>query len=245
METLSQKIFRLAENVNIHSTGIKYYEDKDVKQVEIAHAFFSSAVSDFYNFVHQNGGRSLVNCDAQYLKVIGFAYINIANYYQAGSQDWYVNSVSAENAYYCLVRYYKEIGDSSSLPFLFLILEKNKSLLDDKFVESWKSLNQGLSRLPFGGGLSVNVALSACVRYYYIYVQRYILSKFYDFSGEKILVKDEILDLFYPNFTNIINNFNKKYTYYDNNEYASNRIQLGETYFNQIYKQCETTLRNF
>lgn len=245
MEILSKKIFRLAECVNIHCNGIKYYQNKDAEQVEVARAFFSSAISDFYNFVHQNGGKSLVNCNTQYLKAIGVAYIKIAKYYQAGSHDWYVNSVSAENAYYCLVKYYKETGDNSSLPFLFLILEENKALFDDKFTESWKSLNQRLSRLPFGGGLSANVALSACVRYYYIYVQRYILSKFYDYSNERIFVEDKELDLYYPNFASIIHNFNKKYMNYDCDEYASDRVQLGEIYFNQIYKQCEATLINF
>lgn len=245
IEALSQKIFYYAQEVNTHCNGIKYYADKDEEQVEIASEFFSAAVSDLYNFVYQNSGKLLIKCETKYLKEIGLAYIKIANYYQASSQYWYVNSVSAENAYYCLVRYYKETGDNSPLPFLFLILEENNGLFDDKFAESWKSLNPRLTRLPFGGGLSVDVALSACVRYYYIYVQRYILSKFYDFSNEKILIKDKILELYYPNFADIIYDFNEEYTHYDTNEYASNREQLGEIYFNQLYKQCEATLMKF
>lgn len=242
METLSERIFRYAKEVNMHCNTILYYSDKDINQARMAHSFFSSAISDFYNLVHQNKGMSLINCDTQHLKEIGLAYIKIAKYYKAGSQDWYVNSVSAENAFYCLVRYYKETDDCTSLPFLFLLLNENKSLLDDKFEQSWKSLHPRIVRLPFGMGLSGDVMLSACVRYYYIYVQHFILSKFYDFQNDRILITDKVLDLYYPDFAEIVNRFNQEYIHYDNDEYAKNRKQLGETYYNEIYKQCEVAL---
>lgn len=246
METLSEKILRYAKEANMHYNAIVYYSGKDTEQMNAARSFFSRAVSDLYNLVYQNGGQSLINCDSKDLKEIGLAYMKNAYYYKASQQDWYVNSVSAENAYYCLTRYFKETGDNSSLPFLFLILEERKALLNDKFKEAWKELHQDIVHMPYGMmSLETDVELSACLRYYHIYVQHHILSKFYDFNSGNVLVKDNVLDFYYPNFTNFVDKFNEKYVHYDKDEYATDRLHIGENYFTEIYKLCEKVLIDF
>lgn len=136
MNTLSDKIINYAKDVNNHGNGVIYYKKtKIMGSTRWQHLSFH-AIGDLYNIVYQNGGKTLINCPDDSMKEIGMAYMKIARLYKAGSQDWYVNSVSAENAFYCLVRYFKTTGDSSSLPYLYILLKENKDLLEDKFEQS-------------------------------------------------------------------------------------------------------------
>ena len=126
MNTLSDRIINYAKDVNNHGNGVIYYRNRDHEQYEMAASFFSSALGNLYNTVHQNGGRSLINCPDESMKEIGMAYMKIAQLYKAGRQDWYVNSVSAENAFYCMVRYFKTTRDSSSLPYLYILYARKR-----------------------------------------------------------------------------------------------------------------------
>lgn len=245
-DNLSDIIYEYAKDVNSHANGIKYYREKgDYEQMRSAQSFFSQSIGDLYNLVHQRGGVSLVNCKVQYLKEIGMAYMKIAQFYKAGREDWYVNSVSAENAYYCLVRYSKETGDNSSLPFLFMLMHENTDLLEDKFKESCENLNGNFNRSFARFSLSSNVMISASVRYYHYYVQHFMLEKFYDFKGERLSVEDKALIFWYPNILSIIKDFLSEYAIYDSDEYASDRMELGEQYYDMIYRLCERALVNY
>lgn len=247
MNTLSDKILNYAKDVNNHGNGVIYYRyrNKDPEQYEAAATFFSSAIGNLYNIVHQNGGTSLINCPDESMKEIGMAYMKIAQIYKAGEQDWYVNSVSAENAFYCLVRYYKKTGDSSSIPYLFMLLKANKKLLEDKFEQSWKKLNSRLINRPFGAGLIGDTMLSACLRYYHVYVLRHMLILSYDIKQGKPLTEDKTFAFLYPNFSNTVNSFMEMYADYDRDEYANNREELGKTYFDTIYELCENVLMEY
>ena len=245
MNTLSDKIINYAKDVNNHGNGVIYYKNRDHGQYEMALSFFSSALGNLYNTVHQNGGRSLINCPDESMKEIGMAYMKIAQLYKAGRQDWYVNSVSAENAFYCMVRYFKTTGNSSSLPYLYILLKENKDLLEDKFEQSWKKLNSDMCNMPFGLGLSGDVMLSACLRYYHVYVMKYILSLSYNINEGRPLVEDKTFAFLYPNFKEIVSSFMKMYANYDKDEYARDRDNLGKTYFDTIYNLCKNVLLEY
>ena len=247
MNNLSETILNYAKDVNNHGNGVIYYRyrNKDPEQYEAAATFFSSAIGNLYNAVHQNGGISLINCPDESMKEIGMAYMKIAQIYKAGKEDWYVNSVSAENAFYCLVRYYKRTGDSSSIPYLFMLLKANKDLLEDKFEQSWKKLNSRLINRPFGAGLIGDTLLSACLRYYHIYVLHHMLTISYDIKQGKPLIEDKTFAFLYPNFSNTVNSFMEMYADYDRDEYANDREELGKTYFDTIYDLCENVLKEY
>lgn len=245
MNTLSEEIFNYAKDVNNHGNGVIYYGNRYYDQYEMAVSFFSSAVGDLYNTVHQNGGTSLVGCPDEAMKEIGMAYMKIALLYKADRQEWYVNSVSAENAFYCLVRYFKTTGDSSSLPYLFILLRENKDLLKDKFGESWEKLNIDRLTRPFGPGLSDEVMLSACLRYYHVYVMRHILSLSYDIKKGRLLVEDNTFAFLYPDFNEMVSSFMKLYENFDKDEFAEGREKLGKTYFDTIYDLCKNVLLKY
>ena len=211
----------------------------------MAASFFSHAIGDLYNLVYKNGGKTLINCPDSSMKEIGMAYIKIAQLYKAGKQDWYVNSVSAENAFYCMIRYFKNTGDSSSLPYLFTLLKDNKYLLEEKFEQSWKKLNEDMCSMSFGIGLAGDVMLSACLRYYHVYVMRYILSLSYNIKEERPFVEDKTFAFLYPNFRETVNSFMRTYANYDKDEYARDRDQLGKTYFDTIYELCKNVLLDY
>lgn len=245
MNSLSDKIINYAKEVNNHGIGVIYYKNRDQRQYEMAESFFSSALGDLYNIVHQNGGTSLINCPDESMKEIGMAYIKIAQLYKAGRQDWYVNSISAENAFYCMSRYFKTTGDSSSLPYLYILLKENKTLLEDKFEQSWKKLNSDMCNMPFGMGMAGGVMLSACLRYYHIYVMKYILSLSYDVKEGQPLVEDRTFAFLYPDFSDIVRSFMIMYANYDKDEYARDRDNLGKTYFGTIYDLCKNVLLKY
>lgn len=250
MGNLSERIYNYAKEVNLHGFGVLYYKyvDKDDVQYETALSFFSSVVGNLYNVVYQNGGTSLIACPDDYMKEIGMAYMKIAQIYKASSQDWYVNSVSAENAFYCLARYYKKSGDSSSIPYLIILLKSNKVLLEDKFAQSCKKINSDLFDGPFGrygSGLAGDTTLSACLRYYDRYVLYYMLTISYDIDKGKILVDDGAFTLLYPDFSDMAINCIKEYLEVDANQFARGREELGKKYFETIYELCEDALRRF
>ena len=245
MGSLSERVLNYAKEVNGHGNGVIYYKGKNHEQYEMAASFFSDAIGDLYNLVYQNGGKTLINCPDSSMKEIGMAYIKIAQLYKAGKQDWYVNSVSAENAFYCMVRYFKNTGDSSSLPYLYILLNENKDLLEDKFEQSWKKLNGNMCRSPFGFGLAGDVMLSACLRYYHVYVMRHILSLSYNIKEGRPFVEDETFAFLYPNFKETVNSFMKMYANYDKDEYARDRDQLGKTYFETIFELCKNVLLDY
>lgn len=247
MNNLSETILNYAKEVNLHGNNLIYYRyrNKNPGQYEGAAIYFSIAHGDLYNTVHQHGGMSLINCPDESKKEIGMAYMKIAQIYKASKEDWYVNSVSAENAFYCLVRYYMSTGDSSSIPFLFMLLKANKNLLSDKFKASWDKLNPEVFNLPFGPGLVEEAMLSACLRYYHIYVLHYMLTISYDIKQGKPFVEDKAFTFLYPNFSNTVNSFMEMYADYDRDEYAKDREELGKTYFDTIYDLCEQVLKDF
>jgi hypothetical protein len=83
MDNLSERILNYAKDVNAHGNGVIYYryKNKDPEQYEAAATFFSSAIGNLYNIVHQNGGVSLINCPDESMKEIGMAYMKIAQIY--------------------------------------------------------------------------------------------------------------------------------------------------------------------
>ena len=73
MNTLSDRIINYAKDVNNHGNGVIYFRNRDHEQYEMAASFFSSALGNLYNTVHQNGGRSLINCPDESMKDIRLA----------------------------------------------------------------------------------------------------------------------------------------------------------------------------
>ena len=126
-----------------------------------------------------------------------------------------------------------------------MLLKANKNLLADKFKASCHKLNPELFNLPFGPGFLGDARLSACLRYYHIYVLHYMLTISYDIKQEKPLVEDKAFSFLYPNFSNTVNSFMEMYADYDRDEYAKGREELGKTYFDTVYALCEQVLKDF
>lgn len=102
-----------------------------------------------------------------------------------------------------------------------------------------------MCNMPFGFGLSGDVMLSACLRYYHVYVMKYILSLSYNINEGRPLVEDKTFAFLYPNFKEIVSSFMKMYANYDKDEYARDRDNLGKTYFDTIYNLCKNVLLEY
>ena len=126
-----------------------------------------------------------------------------------------------------------------------MLLKANKDLLEDKFEQSWKKLNSRIINRPFGAGLIGDTMLSACLRYYHIYVLHHMLTLSYNIKEGKTLSEDKTFAFLYPNFNNTVSSFMDMYADYDKDEYAIDRDKLGETYFDTIYELCKNVLKEF
>lgn len=101
-----------------------------------------------YNEVgpRRQGGAALLNLSGADCQCVGLAFTATALCYDFGDED--INSVSAENAYYCLARSIIEKGNSFAAPAIFILLQKGTRLMKDKLISSFCSIAQKESGMP-------------------------------------------------------------------------------------------------
>lgn len=104
--------------------------------------------SMLYNEVgpRRQGGAALLNLSGADCQCVGLAFTATALCYDFGDED--INSVSAENAYYCLARSIIEKGNSFAAPAIFILLQKGTRLMKDKLISSFCSIAQKESGMP-------------------------------------------------------------------------------------------------
>lgn len=91
----------------------------------------SDALQELYNYVRIHTGKVLLELSPEDCFCVGMAYTSIALETEQVSGERAVNSVSSENAFYCLVKYMKGTGDKSVIPTLFSLLYGPEDLLGD------------------------------------------------------------------------------------------------------------------
>ena len=96
----------------------------------------------------KQGGRALINLSSDDCQCVGFAFTAMALYYDFSDED--VNSVAAENAYYCLARNIIEKGNSFAAPAIFMLMQEGSKLMKDKLVASWCEMAQRQVGIPIG-----------------------------------------------------------------------------------------------
>lgn len=89
------------------------------------------ALGELYNYVRVHTGKVLLDLSPEDCFCVGMAYTTIALETEQLSGERAVNSVSSENAFYCLVNYMKGTGNKSVIPTLFSLLYGPEDLLGD------------------------------------------------------------------------------------------------------------------
>lgn len=192
----------------------------------------------------RQGGRALVNLNVSECQCVGLAFAITALYVDFGDDD--INSVAAENAYYCLARGFVENDNTFCMPAIFSILYNRPELLADKFISSFSAKLQKESGVGIGfllGGNPFAAPQLAGFRTQAVQftdnVMFYVLSKFFDVDRNEFLVPTD-LHIILPKKSHIHAFLNKVKQKGFNS--SSSFLEECKSYFNSIYSECEDTL---
>jgi len=200
-----------------------------------------------YQTVQRESGRILLDLPASNCQSVGLAFTCMALYFDNGNNN--INSVAAENAYYCLAKSNIEEENTYSLPAIFSMLHRRPNLLTDKFISSWCSMAEKQVGMPIGMMLSGNpfkdphlqdfrdqaIGFMSQVKYY-------ILSIFYDIEHQKFIIPTD-MPYFLPTeqeITSFLLSIRNEI-----NIDASNYLSLGKSHFSNVFKECEGTLSKY
>ena len=204
---------------------------------------FETAGVQLFNYALpiQAGSKILVSLeDTTSTQIVGKAFSYIARSFDNG--DPKVNSVAAENAYYCLAKSIKA-GNTYAAPELFMLLETKPDAILDKFVETLMAEKAtGLSRIFYYDANRVQSDAKDLIPY----VKYYIASIFYNVDERKLLIPDDILT--FPQ--TVLEKTLVQFAPSDDPDDLSfldsiNALNEGCKYFTKVYKEIEDTLLNF
>ncbi len=200
-----------------------------------------------YQTVQRESGRILLDLPASNCQSVGLAFTCMALYFDNGDKN--INSVAAENAYYCLAKSYIEKNNTYSLPAIFTMLQKTPNLLTEKFISSWCSMAEKQVGIPIGRMLGGNPFKDPHLQDFrdqaigfMNQVKYYILSIFYDIEHRKFIIPTD-MPYFLPTEQEITSFL---LSIRDGEKLdETNNLSLGKSHFDNVFKECEDTLSNF
>lgn len=198
---------------------------------------FDSLVQLFNYVLPQNkGGKILLQLEGQTdTQVVGAAFSIGTIMFDNGNPS--VNSVMAENAYYCLVKSIKA-GNSYAAPLLLNMLDYNADAIFDKFREAdLDILYQEAPNIYTLFSVSKNrhklrfKEILPCLKFY-------IISLFYDILNKNLLIPKDMLRCSFTKIEDVIETVLYDMSYAD-------ALHSGRNYFERIFLKVEETLSNF
>ena len=221
-----EKLLMLATNVNWGYNSAN--EDLFIKQG-----------MQMYNYVlpMNRGGRVLTELEGQTnTQVVGFAFSHFAIYSYNGDDN--VNSVAAENAYYCLAKSIKA-GNNYAAPELFKLLDKKPQAILDKFVsvkidESRGSLTGVFSY--YGDRFRLQLTRQQCMELI-TQVKYYLLTLFFDVETCQLRIPK---DVFVGSIDRILSVKKEVASLGD----LAESLRIGRIYFDRVYSEIQNTLFN-
>lgn len=205
--------------------------------------------TELYNEVSPNkqGGRSLLNLPNGDCQSVGLAFTCMVLCYDFGDDD--INSVAAENAFFCLARSLTETGNTFVAPAIFTILQTSPQLMKDKLISSWCSLAQKQVGMPIGLMLGGNPFLDPRLNDFRQQafdfkddIMFYALSKFFDIEKMEFTIPTD-LPYFLPKKSIIVSFLNK---IKENQSYSKeNFMNNCEKHFVSVFEECKDTLKKY
>jgi len=199
-----------------------------------------------YNEVCLNhqGSKPLLQVPTNECRNVGMAYAVIALCYSWDTID--VNSVAAENAYYCLAKSIIKENDLYAAPPIFTILQKWPDLLKDKLIDSWCSLEEEEWQVSIGrllGGNPFTGSTPQCEDFikrafsFKDYIMYHVLCKFYDIKNHSYNISKDVpcfipSELSIDTFLSSIQNIKEKRGF----------EKEAERHFFSVFRECEKTL---
>jgi len=198
---------------------------------------FLNSASQLYNYVQQNGSNSLMKIeDGGQLQTIGMAFYYSAHFIDYNDLD--LNSVAAENAFFCLAKSVTK-GNYFAAPKLYNLLNSKPELLLSKYTSAlrlFERKGKGLSNMYYNSlqFLDKNKMINqlvACTRFY-------IITKFYCVETNKFLISEDIIDCPIKEVEAEIENMRE-------NSFYNDARELGEVFFEELYNEILKTISFF
>ena len=204
------------------------------------------AMVELYQAVQKESGRILLDLPASNCQSVGLAFTCMALFFDNGDKD--INSVAAENAYYCLAKSYIEKNNTYSLPAIFSMLQRKPNLLNEKFIASWCSMAEKQVGMSIGLMLGGNPFRDPHLQDFrnqatgfMSQVKYYLLNIFYDIEHRKFMISTDI-PYFLPTEQEITSFL---LSIEDGKNDTSDYLSIGESHFDSVFKECEDTLSRF
>ena len=205
----------------------------------------SNLLVQLYQTVQRNSA-SLLNLSSDECQPVGLAFTGMALLFDWNDDD--INSVAAENAYYCLAKGYLERKNKFCLPAIFTILQVRPDLLKDKLISYWIGESQREIGLPIGMALGGDPYRATHLKEFReqafmhkLYIQQFVLSKIYDTSTQQFTVPTD-LPYYLPSKNDILRFLSDKANSGIKN---IDDIVTCEKVFKSVYDECEDTLERF
>lgn len=188
---------------------------------------FQNSIINLYNKVHGYNSHKLKTIAANDGQCIGLAFIKMALYFDNG--DFQVNEIAAQNAFYCIVKDFKNSGNTYALPALFTLLLKKPRSLEDELYRA----NADPDLAGWGGmTLSAPYARHDRAMSNRLPLMKFLLQKFYDERQRKFII-DMTLPYHIPSEADVAGFLNE----YGKSQYASkaDSVSIGEKFLNKVY----------
>lgn len=189
-----------------------------------------------FNYVlpQNKGGQILLQLeDNGEAQMVGAAFSFGAIMFNNGDPS--VNSVMAENAYYCLAKAIKS-GNNYSAPILLNMLIHNPDAMFDKYFNAECEKCRG--SLAYASMLLHRSLYKEIFKKDIEYIEFYVISLFYDIKKKKPLIPEDFFLTPQEKICKIIQNV------ISDNQY-DNAISKGADFFERIYEEVKDTLLNF
>ena len=229
------RLLSLAQNVNMA------YNTKNQK-------VFSESAMLLFNHVQRNASLLTKIDDSGKLQMVGKAFSYNARFLKYEDVD--INSVSAENAFYCLAKSIK-LDNYFAAPELYNLLKHNHTLLIDRFIPAFIyicALDLDRRVYPDAENLVIEAnggykgkAMIKSAEWCISYVRFFVISQFYDIESNKSKMPDDsffIKEFSDTEVTSDINELLQKKSY---NEI----MKIGKEHFDFIVEDMEKILLKY
>lgn len=221
------------------------------------------ALNRLYTYVQKNSGMTLINLPAEQSGHVGHAFTIYALCYGASNGDRDYNSVSAENAYYCLYKEFLKNQSKQCACMLFALLSGPKDLMMDKCIsarmEEYERAGAGMAlrlrcmgRNPFSDPMLEDFREEA--HSFSLAAARYLLDFFYDVNTRSFKCAADFL-YFVPSERHLDEFFDEYSQYnftdrtggqHDSTSVAEDGYKVvGKAWAGYLFDQCEETLMKY
>jgi hypothetical protein len=200
--------------------------------------FLNSAV-ELYKYVQNNGANILTKLsDSGDLQMVGKAFSFFARHIDNGDPD--INSVAAENSYYCLAASMRQ-NNFYAAPELFNLLDTKSELFADKFKSVIFDDFQEQHQVPINlitNSPQQHIAAQKEIQKLHPILIYYVISNFYDIKANKTKMPEDIIEYSAEKVEEYI-------SVLKSNSDIDALIKKGELFFDKVYISIKNTLSNF